>query len=274
MTKVIALANQKGGVAKTTTTLNLGVGLANLGKKVLLTDADPQASLTVSFGNTNPDEIEWGIPEVMDRIIEKKDFSDINPILTNKEGVDYIPSNISLSSTELKLISSLNRERVLSTYLNTIKDKYDYVLIDCMPSLGMITLNALTSADSVLIPCQPHYLSTRGLEQLIDTIVEVKKYINPKINVEGLLFTMVDNRGRFTKEIIEVIKNSYGESIRVYESEIPLSVKAIESSASGKSIYLHDKYGKVSKAYADLTKEVLNERIKNRSKGHKTKEVR
>lgn len=272
MTKVIAICNQKGGVGKTTTTANLGIGLAMVGKKVLLIDADPQSSLTISLGITEPDTLEYGIPEIMDRIIEKKPFDDISCILNHSEGIDFVPSNITLSSTDLRLTSIMSRERVMKTYVDTVKNEYDYVLIDCMPSLGMITLNALSASDSVIIPCQPHYLSTRGIEQLTDTITEVRQYINPKLTIEGLLLTMVDNRGRFTKEIIEVIKKSYGEAIKVYKSEIPLSVKAVESSAVGKSIFAHDKYGKVAKAYAELTMEVLNDGIKDRSKGHQVKE--
>ena len=165
--KVIAITNQKGGVGKTTTTVNLGVGLANMGKRVLLIDADPQGSLTVSLGIKKPDDLSVSLATVMQDVIEDRDTPDGSGIIHHEEGVDLLPSNIELSGLEVSLFNTMSRESILKGYLDTVKSKYDYVLIDCMPSLGMMTINALVAADSVLIPTQPNYLSTKGLNLLI-----------------------------------------------------------------------------------------------------------
>lgn len=274
MAKVIAIANQKGGVGKTTTTANLGYGLARNGYKVLLIDCDPQASLTISLGINEPDTLEAGLPEVLDRIIDDKPFSDIDCIFTHEEGVDLLPSHIGLSPIELKLTSIMSREKVLSVCVNELKSNYDYVLIDCMPSLGMLTLNALTASDSVIIPCQPHYLSAKGLQQLADTINKVRRFTNPNLTIDGILLTMVDTRAKFTREIIGLLRESYDGMVKVYQTEIPMSVKAAEISAEGKSIFTHDKYGKVAKAYANLTQEVINDGVDKQRKKHKAEECR
>ena len=268
MTKIISICNQKGGVGKTTTTINLGVGLAGAGFRVLLIDADSQANLTTAMG-FDPEEVTFGLPEVIDGIINEQEFVTTDAVLSHKEGVDILPSHIGLSNTEVRIFSAMNRERLLRTYLEKVKYEYDYILIDCMPSLGMMTINALTASDSVIIPCQPHYLSARGLEQLSHTIAKVKRYMNPDLRIEGILLTMVDNRGKFVKEISSLLRSQYGESINIYKSEIPLSVRAAESSAEGRSIYAHDKFGKVANAYKELTKEVIhgaeNKRRKNKA---------
>ena len=168
--KVIALTNQKGGVGKTTTAVNLGVGLAKQGKKVLLIDADAQANLTMALGYNRPDDIPITLSTVMQSIIDDKSFDVSGGILHHGEGVDLLPSNIELSGFEVRLINAMSRERVLKTYVNEVRKNYDYVLIDCMPSLGMITINALAAADSVIIPTQPHYLSAKGLELLLRSV--------------------------------------------------------------------------------------------------------
>lgn len=185
--KVIAITNQKGGVGKTTTTVNLGVGLANMGKRVLLIDADPQGSLTVSLGIKKPDNLSVSLATVMQDVIEDRDTPDGSGIIHHEEGVDLLPSNIELSGLEVSLFNTMSRESILKGYLDTVKSKYDYVLIDCMPSLGMMTINALVAADSVLIPTQPNYLSTKGLNLLMRSVSRIKKQINPKLRIDGIL---------------------------------------------------------------------------------------
>ena len=255
--KVIAITNQKGGVGKTTTTVNLGVGLANMGKRVLLIDADPQGSLTVSLGIKKPDDLSVSLATVMQDVIEDRGTPDGSGIIHYKEGVDLLPSNIELSGLEVSLFNTISRESILKGYLDTVKAKYDYVLIDCMPSLGMMTINALVAADSVLIPTQPNYLSTKGLNLLMRSVSRIKKQINPKLRIDGILLTMVDGRTNNAKSIIASLRSSIGESVRVFDTEIPHSVRAAESSLEGKSIFTHDRGGKVAAAYKSLTKEVM-----------------
>ena len=259
MTKVIALANQKGGVGKTTTTVNLGIGLARHGKKVLLIDADAQGNLTDSLGWNEPDKLPVSLATIMSRVITEEPIEPNEGILHHAEGVDLMPANIELSAMEVSLVNTMSRESVLRNYLNEVKDKYDYVLIDCMPSLGMITVNALAAADSVIIPVQAHYLPAKGMSQLLQTIGRVKKNINPNLKIDGALITMVDSRTNFAKEISSLLRDNYGDKLRVFKTEIPLAIKAAETSAEGKSIYAHDAHGKAAAAYDALIKEVLSD---------------
>ena len=257
MCKVIAIANQKGGVGKTTTTSNLGIGLAKQGKKVLLIDADAQGSLTASLGIREPDRLEITLATIMASIINDEEIKPEYGILRHEEGVDFMPGNIELSGLETSLVNVMSRETVLRIYIEQQKDRYDYILIDCMPSLGMITINAFTSADSILIPVQAAYLPVKGLEQLIKTIGKVKRQISPKLEIEGILLTMVDNRTNYARDISNLLIENYGSRVRIFENSIPMSVRAAEISVEGVSIYKHDPNGKVASAYQSLTEEVL-----------------
>ena len=269
---VIAVVNQKGGTAKTTTVENLGIGLAREGKKVLLVDTDPQGSLTISLGYPRPDELEVTLFDLLNKTINEDSVTAGEGILHQAEGIDLIPANISLAGLEVALVNTMNRERILKQFLEPIKVNYDYVLLDCMPSLGMLTVNALAAADAALVPVQANYLSAKGLEQLLQTINKVKRQINPKLRIEGILLTMVDGRTNYGREISSLIRDTYGGHIKIFNSEIPRSVRAAEISAEGKSIFLHDPKGKVAEAYQNLTKEVMTNAEKRRK--HQLEQLR
>lgn len=256
--KTIAIVNQKGGVGKTTSTVNLGVGLAKEGNRVLLVDDDPQNSLTICLGTSNPDDdLDTTLATAMYAEIRDEPVPWEDAIIHNSEGVDLLPANIELSGVELSLFNAMSREKVLKSVLNQVKDRYDYILIDCMTSLGLMTVNALVAADSVIIPSQPNFLSTKGLNLLVRTISRVRRQINPKLKIDGILMTMVDSRTNNAQKIIASLRSTVGGSIRVFDTEIPRSVRAAEASGVGKSIFAFDSKGKVAQAYANLTKEVM-----------------
>ena len=257
--KVIAVANQKGGVGKTTTAVNLGVALGEAGKRVLLIDADPQGSLTRSCKIQSPDDLDVTLSELMANEMtgEDKDYILINNAIEHFETVDLIPSNISLSGTETALFNCMSRESVLKRTLAPLRSRYDVILIDCMPSLGMMTINSLVAADSVIIPCEPSFLSVKGLDLLLHSIAKIKRQINPGLNVDGVLMTMVDSRTINAREITAALRDAMGISINVFNIEIPRSVRATECPNVGESIFVHDPGGKVAEAYALLAKEVI-----------------
>ena len=254
---IIALSNQKGGVGKTTTCANLGIGLAMEGKKVLVVDADPQSSLSISLGYPQPDQLPVTITNLMKKVILDKPITEGEGILHQKEGVDLLPASIELAGLEASMVNVMSRETILRQVLNEIGKPYDFILLDCMPSLGMLTINALAAADSVLIPVQAHYLPAKGLEQLLQTISKVRRQINPDLRIEGVLLTMVDSRTNYARDISNLIRETYGGKLKVFATDIPLSVRAAEISAEGKSIFAHDPKGKVAAAYKELTQEVL-----------------
>ena len=259
MAKVIAIANQKGGCSKTSVTANLGIGLAMAGKKVLLIDADPQGSLTVSLGYPDPDSLRHTLASIMMAIINEEDFEPDCCVLHHNEGVDLVPANMELSGLEVSLSNVMSREMILKEYVDSIRDAYDYILIDCMPSLGVMTINALVAADKVLTPVQAAYLPVVGLQMLIKTISVVKKRLNKQLAVQGILITMVDYRTNYAKDITAMLRESYGMSVGVMESFIPFSVKVAEASAEGISIYRYAPRCKAAESFTKLTKEVLGD---------------
>lgn len=254
---IIGIVNQKGGTGKTTSCVNLGVDLAHEGKKVLLVDCDPQGSLTISLGYPQPDMLSDTLADQMANVLKDEPFKPPGGILHHDEGVDLLPANISLAGMEVSLVNAMSRETTLKRVLSNYARDYDHILLDCSPSLGMLTINALTAADRVIIPVQTQYLSIKGVEQLLNTVARVRQSLNHRLRIDGVLLTMVDSRTNNSREIATLLRETYGRKIRIFDAEIPRSVRAAEISTEGASIFQHDPGGKVAQAYHALTKEVL-----------------
>ena len=259
--------------------MNLGVGLKMQGKKVLLIDADPQGcgcpvdtsavgrstdradrrdSLSISLGIKRPDELDISLATLMSKVIDNKPFDDDYGIIHCNEGIDLMPCNVELSGIESYLFTVMSRECIMRTYVNQVKKNYDYILIDCTPSLGLLPINAFVAADSIIVPSQPRILSTKGLDLLLRTYSQVKRGINPDLKIEGILFTMVDVRTVTDRSVIESMRETFGMKINVFDTFIPASVRVTEANMEGKSIFAYDGKCKVADAYKNLTKEVLD----------------
>lgn len=253
MNTIIAIANQKGGVAKTTTCLNLGHALSERGRRVLLVDLDPQASLTISLG-VDVRELSATIYDVL--LATNPDLS-VKDIIqdTTIKGVSLAPASIDLSKAEMDLFSEMNRERALKDALKPVQSAYDYILIDCPPSLGLLTTNALAAADQVLIPLQSDYLAMRGAELLLSTIEKVRRKLNPKLELLGVLATMHDARTSHSRDVLKEVRAAFGD--RTFQSVIPYSVRAKESVVSGQSILQYDGKSKLARAYRALAEEII-----------------
>lgn len=255
---IIGIVNPKGGTGKTTTCINLGIDLANGGKKVLVVDCDPQASLTIGLGNPEPDTLPLTVADLMGDVLTDAPSRTNEAILHHAEGVDILPANISLAGMEVSLVNAMTREITLKQVLSSQVKAYDYILLDCSPSLGMLTINALAASDRLIIPVQSQYLSIKGVEQLLSTVSRVKRNINHKLQIEGVLVTMTDNRTNNSKMISSLLRETYGKKIHVFDTEIPRSVRAAEMSIEGKSIFAYEPHGKLAEAYHALTEEVIH----------------
>ena len=263
MGTIYAVSNQKGGCGKTSLVLNTGAALARMGYRVCLVDCDPQANATMALGYPQPDEIPVTLPHIMSEIIGKGGRIDHSELVQKRgfmlhaQGMDFVPSSIELAGIENVLINTLSRENVLKKFVYQFRDRYDYILLDCMPSLNFVTINAMNTADQILIPMQPQFFSAKGLELLVSTIAEVRENLNPQLKIAGSLFTMFNKQLRFHNEVFEIVNNTYGGFFRIFETKIPVSVRVTETQAQGRSIYEHDPQGKVAEAYSAFAKELI-----------------
>jgi chromosome partitioning protein len=253
MGNIIAIANQKGGVGKTTTSVNLAASLGVLEKKVLLVDADPQANATSGLG-IEVDAVEKGSYQVLEHTVTAKEAI----VATNSPNLDLIPAHIDLVAIEIELVDKTNREMMLRKALEPIKDEYDYIFIDCAPSLGLITLNALTAANSVIIPIQCEYFALEGLGKLLNTIKSIQKIHNPDLGIEGMLLTMYDSRLRLSNQVVDEVKKHFGNM--VFNTIIQRNVKLGEAPSFGETIIDYDATSKGASSYLKLAQELINKK--------------
>lgn len=254
--KVIAVINQKGGVGKTTTTVNLGVGLADKGYSVLMIDTDPQGNLGKALGY-DPDKVEITVADIYQKIMQENEVYPDDGVLINEEGVCILPANSNLCAVEIMLMSAMSREYILKSYIDIVSDRYDYILIDCPPSLGLLTLNNLAAADEVLITVEPEELSVVGMQQLFRSIGMTRKKLNKNLKIKGIVFTKVDTRTNEHKNIMAEIKNAYQDDICIFGTYIPRNISIAEAPGKGKSIYGYKGKSVGAYAYRKLTEEVL-----------------
>ena len=264
-TKVIAVANQKGGVGKSTTVYCLGAGLAMQGKKVLLLDVDPQGDLTKMLGLRKPNDLPLTLGNAMNDIVAGVSGGDHPEICHHHEGFDFVPGNRTLSAVEVGLVNVMSRETVLRQYVDQIKQDYDYVLLDCRPSLGMLVINALSASDYVLIPVQAEYFAAENMTELVNTVQSIKRQINPKLKIGGVFMTMA-NETNFRKDIVASVKAAYGKRLPIMQTVIPATVRLAEISIADHSIFKHEPKGRAAEAYRTLVKEVMDIGEKQRSK--------
>ena len=255
MAKVIAVANQKGGVGKTTTSLNLAAGLSKLGKKVLLIDMDPSGNLTLGLGFEKNQRAT--LKNMLEYIIMDVDFEPTEAIIRHEEGFDLVPSNKLLTGMDVSLVTIEEREYVLQKYIERLKDGYDYIIIDCMPSLGMLTINGMTAADSILIPVQPKYYSADGISELLKVYAAVKKNFNPGIEIEGILYTIDEARLNATKRMKNAVEQAYGRNIKIFDITIPRASVIEDSAQVGVSVMKYSSSSKGAEAYKTLAMEVM-----------------
>lgn len=263
--KIIAIANQKGGTGKTTTASNMGFALADIGKRVLLVDFDPQANLSMSFGIARPDEIAMPMHQILSLIMNSDELPEKSKYINRGEKLDIIPCNINLSITEINLRDELGGERTLSDLLEPLRSDYDYIIIDTNPYLGLLTINALAACDSVIIPVSPQLWSATGLTDLLQTIFKVKRKINPRISIDGILLTMCDERTRLYREAKALLDNFCAGNIKIFDARIPDTVKVGEANYSSVSIMDFDAKNKAAFAYTAFAKEVVGIESSNRT---------
>jgi chromosome partitioning protein len=257
MAKVIAIVNQKGGVGKTTTAVNLGAGLVRKGYKVLMIDMDTQANLTMALGYKYPDELKYTVVNAMTLAMRGEPIDPKKGILVNNEKIALLPSNVRMQGFEGGLGNAVANEYLLDEFVSLARENYDYILIDCSPSLGVLTRNALVAADSVLIPVEPHYFAMQGLVVMLRMIYAIRQDTNPDLGFEGILIVRRDNRAHYKRDTVLALRKTYGNYITVYQTELPSSVRATESADLGMSLFAYQRWCKLARAYAHFVDEVV-----------------
>jgi chromosome partitioning protein len=257
---IIAVANQKGGVGKTTSTLNLGAALQEAGKRVLLVDLDPQGNLSIAAGIVDIDAAYPSVGDLLAMAARGRTASGPGiegAIVQSPSGLSIVPANATLSAAELGLVSALNRESMLASLLRSVESRYDYILIDCLPSLGLLAINALRAANGVVIPVQADFLAMQGLAQIFETIAAVREQLNPELNIYGVLLTLVDQRTAHSRDVVRVVRSSLADQVNVFSTEVRLHVALKETARAGRSILDYDTHSRSAEAYRKLAREVL-----------------